>query len=973
MFSDLIASESDRFESLHGADGWILQDSDGTVLALESASSSLYGWDHSILGGTVGAQMVHPDDRPTVWKLRNSAREGGGDRWVQFRVRTGNGRWLWVEGCFRAVEDADRVAGRLTVLSLRDVSAMHLDGEVIELIVELRALIASAPTVGDAWVAGLTRIARLADCCAAMVWEESDGGLGVRHSWAGDHEGERLVASRQMTVCSDPTSALGQAWSSGTAGESKFSEVCRWCDLSEEDQDRRSLLIPLTSKSSSVGLVELVRDDDRPDPAPVDLVAAAVSQLGDTISRKHLEEQLALAEQRFRVTFEEAVIGMALVAPDGSFLAANLALCDFLGRSEEELRQLGFQNVTHPEDLAGDQVLVAEVLAGTRSTYQTEKRYVRVDGTVKWALLSVSLVRDAIGAPLHFIAQVNDIDDRKAAEIELHRAVATFRAAFDDSGIGMALVRLDGAASQQLVETNRAFARIVGQDPTGLRQQRLGDVIDAADSDRLAYLLNRIDRSGSSAERDELRILRPDGTPGWIRIVAAPVHDHGGEADRIAVVQIEDISDQRHAQEQLQHIAVHDVLTGLPNRSLISDRIRNAQQRSERTGHHVGILFIDLDKFKDVNDSFGHDAGDQLLRVIADRFRDSLRPSDTAARLGGDEFVVLCDELATDLDAATLELERVAERLHAKLVAPIEIGDIEVFASASIGMNVVQGTNDEVRTTLSNADIAMYRAKARGRSRTEPYDAAIRREAVDRLRLGTDLRHAIERGELTVVHQPIVDLATGAERGAEALLRWKHPEFGDVSPSEFIAIAEDSEVIVALGDFVIEQVCGWLGANDRPDYYMSLNVSARQLSRSSFVDTVERNLRTNQLHPRSLSVELTEGVLMDAASSSLSQLNDLRSLGVGIGVDDFGTGYASLTYLQQLPVSFVKIDRTFIDGVVDNANDRTITNAVIGLAGALELDVIAEGVETAEQAAMLVELGCVHGQGYYFGRPLPPR
>lgn len=972
MFDGLIASRSCSVDQDHGVDGWILQDSDGTVVAAESATDTLYGWDVAIGGGAVGSQMVHPDDRQVVRTLRDAVRRGGGDQWVQFRLRKENGRWVWVEGCFRAVEDLEGVAGRLTVVSLRDVSVAHVDREVVHLILELRDLIASAPSVGEAWVAGLARIARIADCCAALVWEQSDAGVVVCQSWADGEDGERLVASRRSVTCSDPTSVLSEAWSSVRAAESRFGDVCDGHVGSQLDRDRRSLLIPVTSKSLTVGLVELVRNDGDAGPAPIGPVAEAVGQLGVTINQKRLEEQLSLAEQRFRLTFEGAAIGMALVAPDGSFLAANLALCDFLGRSEDELRHLEFQHVTHPADLADDEAFLAEMLAGSRASYQIEKRYVHADGTVKWALLSASLVRDDHGAPLHFISQVSDIDDRKIAEFESTRAVATFRAAFDDSGIGMALVRVGDATPHVLVEANSAFAGITGQDTTRLRSKRLSHVIDAADSGRLGALLDRIGRDGAASERDEMSIVRPDGTPGWVRIVAAPVRDHGNGAERLAVVQIEDITDQRQAQEQLEHIAVHDALTGLPNRSLISDRIRIAQQHSERSGHYVGILFIDLDKFKDINDSFGHDAGDRLLSEVADRFRAELRPFDTAGRLGGDEFVVLCDQLATDIEAATIELERVAERLHSTLLTPIEIGAVDVFVTVSIGMNIVRGASDEVRTTLSNADAAMYRAKTRGRSRTEPYNAAIRRDAVNRLRIGTDLRHAVERDELSVVYQPIVDLTTGATRGAEALLRWNHPEYGAITPHEFIDVAEDSEVIVDLGEFVIEQVCCGLRTHDRPGFYVSVNVSARQLNRSNLVETVERNLSRHRLRSAQFAMELTESVLMDAAGSSLQQLNDLRSLGIGIGVDDFGTGSASLISLQQLPVTFVKIDGSFIEGVAQRPDHRDITNAVVSLARALNLDVIAEGVETAQQAAVLVELGCPHAQGFYFGRPLPP-
>lgn len=402
------------------------------------------------------------------------------------------------------------------------------------------------------------------------------------------------------------------------------------------------------------------------------------------------------------------------------------------------------------------------------------------------------------------------------------------------------------------------------------------------------------------------------------------------------------------------------------------DRIRTAQLRSRRSGTRFGILFADLDKFKNVNDSFGHEAGDELLRVVADRFRTDLRPGDTAARIGGDEFVVLCEGLSPDDGEAAGELDAIADRLHACLRAPVVLDSREVFVTISIGMNVVDGPDDDIRTLLSNADTAMYRAKARGRSRSETYDATLRMEAIDRLQIDSELHHAVDRQQLTVVYQPIVELPNGRVCGAEALLRWHHPELGQVRPDMFIDVAEDSELIVDLGDFVMDQVGLYLGTRAPESFYVTANVSARQLSRTDFVDTVERTLERHRLAPHQLAVELTENVLMDAAGSSLSQLNRLRSLGVRVGVDDFGTGYASLTYLKQLPVSFVKIDRSFVSGLVDDPDDRTIADAVIGLAAALDLDVVAEGVETEKQAEILTELGCAYAQGYLYGRPAPP-
>ena len=355
---------------------------------------------------------------------------------------------------------------------------------------------------------------------------------------------------------------------------------------------------------------------------------------------------------------------------------------------------------------------------------------------------------------------------------------------------------------------------------------------------------------------------------------------------------------------------------------------------------------------------------------VLSTFVSVIRPSDTVARLGGDEFVVLCEDLATDRIEAENELLEIADRLHHVLQTPIGEPDAPQWISASIGSHVIVGTGDPIREALGNADVAMYRAKALGRSRTEVFDEALRREALERIRIAAELRHAVDRDELHVVYQPIVDLRSGAVRAAEALLRWEHPELGSVPPTRFIDIAEESNVIVQLGEFVIDDVCATLARHPQLEY-VTINVSARQLATSDFVETIVGALRRHDVAPERLAIELTENVLIDAVGSSLRQLDDLRAMGVGIGVDDFGTGFASLTYLKRLPVTFVKVDRSFVDGLPDEADDRSIVEAVVGLAHALDLLPIAEGVETEAQAAFLTALDCPMAQGYLYGRPVP--
>ena len=525
MFGDLIAPEDDSADPLADTDTWILQDAGGTVLAVEPAGASLFGWGRAIIEVAVGATMVHPEDQSVVRIQRQEACNGGGDRWAQYRVRSSNGRWLWVESRFHAVRDPDGVEGHRTIATMNDVSVAHFDREVVELLVEFKDLIASAPSTDGEWVAGLARIAQVAECSAALVWERNDVGAFVSQSWAADADAERFVASRRSIVCSGQTTMLASAWRSGKAVTSPIGNVCLGDDHSTHGESRTSLLIPVRSRSATVGLIELVPVAEAVTDEVFDLVVAVVSQLGDAITRKHLENQLVSAEEQLRLTFEAATIGIGLAGTDGTFIRANQSMCDFLGRTEDELRTFGFRHVTHPDDLERDLLHFNEMLAGKRNTYQVEKRYIHADGHSKWALLSSSLIRDDDGAPLHFLFHVNDIDARKSAEFEGNRAVAMFRAAFDDSGIGMALVRLDGVMAGLLIETNDEFEAITGTSKNDLRTRLLSDVVAATDVDLIAGHLDSVSRSDADTRHDELRITRADGTPGWIRFVAAPVRD----------------------------------------------------------------------------------------------------------------------------------------------------------------------------------------------------------------------------------------------------------------------------------------------------------------------------------------------------------------------------------------------------------------------------------------------------------------
>ncbi|MBV8295962.1 MAG: EAL domain-containing protein [Acidimicrobiia bacterium] len=422
--------------------------------------------------------------------------------------------------------------------------------------------------------------------------------------------------------------------------------------------------------------------------------------------------------------------------------------------------------------------------------------------------------------------------------------------------------------------------------------------------------------------------------------------------------------------EAFAHQALHDHLTGLPNRTLLNDRIRQALTRASRSGGAVAVAFLDLDHFKLINDTQGHAEGDALLRAVADRLHAAVRESDTVARFGGDEFVVVCEDVTGAEEAMTL-----AERLRQALDAPFQLHGEEVFVSASLGVTV-GGATDTPEELLRDADAAMYHAKIEGRARAELFDDTIRRRAARRRDIERALRRAIEGDQLRLVYQPIVSLEAGWVVGAEALLRWHHPEEGLLLPGEFIPVAEETGLIGPLGRWVLEEACGqlsrWRAELPRVPLFMSVNVSAREV-RGQIADVVARCAASHGLHPSSLVLEITEGVLMDDVTSCLGTLQQLKAIGAQIAVDDFGVGYSSLGYLKQFPIDIIKIDRSFTAGLGADANDAAIVSAIAGIARALRVSVVAEGVETPEQLYVLRRIGCQQAQGFHLARPLPPK
>jgi diguanylate cyclase (GGDEF)-like protein/PAS domain S-box-containing protein len=548
-----------------------------------------------------------------------------------------------------------------------------------------------------------------------------------------------------------------------------------------------------------------------------------------------------------------------------------------------------------------------------------------------------------------------------AAQAERSQLLDRLHAVIDASPV--AIVELDRDNRVRL--WNPAAERIYGWR----RQEVLGQPHPAIAQAGWPALSTPERRAEQPVARLELRQHRKDGTPINVELSTAPLRTAEGKpAGMIAVAA--DISDRKHLEEQLRHQAFHDPLTGLPNRALFGDRLEHALARLTRHSGLLGVLLLDLDGFKTINDSLGHAAGDELLGVVAKRLRPTVRPSDTVARLGGDEFVVLVEDAANPEEA-----DAVAERLLATLAEPVTLTgrDTPIRVGASIGI-VTTATSVPAGELLRDADIAMYLAKGQG-SGFRRFEPTMRVAAIQRIELEADLRRAVDRDEFILHYQPIIELDSGRLTAVEALVRWQHPARGLLAPGSFIPLAEETGLLVPIGRWVLRTACqqvrAWqLTTPGHPELGVSVNLSAVQLAHPNLVAEVADALTDAGLEARHLTLELTESLLLDNTETTVAKLHALKALGVRLAIDDFGTGYSSLAYLRRLPVDTLKIDKVFVDAVADNSEAAALAQAIIKLAATLQLTPVAEGIEHAEQLQRLRELHCHYGQGYHLAKPL---
>jgi diguanylate cyclase (GGDEF)-like protein/PAS domain S-box-containing protein len=600
------------------------------------------------------------------------------------------------------------------------------------------------------------------------------------------------------------------------------------------------------------------------------------------------------------------------------------------------------------------------------ASWQHEFRIRQPDGSVRWMRGNSVTVREPNGELASYGA-VRDITESKLAETRLQESEARFRSLTDLS-----------SDWYWEIDENFRFTNFVGYrdgksimtqaDSLGKTRWELG-ALNLGKDEWEAH--RRVLESHQPFRDLELHRLDAHGQPYWVSVSGTPIFDAKGQFRGYRGIG-RDISTRKSAEDETQRLAFYDTLTGLPNRRLLTDRLSHAQGTSARNRRFGALLFIDLDNFKDLNDTLGHDVGDQLLEQVALRLVSCLREGDTAARFGGDEFVVMLEDLSEDETEAASQAELVAEKILARLNAPYELVGRQHNSSPSIGITLFCGSGLSVDELLKRADVAMYQAKAAGRNTLRFFDPEMQAAVLARAALDADLRQGLQREELLLHYQPVVD---GRNRilGFEALLRWRHPERGMVSPVEFICLAEQSGLILPIGQWVLHTACrqlvAWSAQPATSKLSLAVNVSARQFRQPDFVDQVQAVLDETGADPQRLKLELTESVLISDVEDAIRKMGALRERGVRFALDDFGTGYSSLSYLKRLPLDQLKIDQSFVRDVLSDPNDAAIVRTILALAQSMDLQAVAEGVETEGQRQFLLDNGCTVFQGYLFGRP----
>ncbi|QPN45104.1 EAL domain-containing protein [Priestia aryabhattai] len=905
-------------ESL-SAIAWEADANDFTYSYVSPHAEDLLGYPlHEWLKPGFWRSILHPEDALWAQAYCESETAAGRDHSLDYRVMRADGHSLWVRNIVSMIEHGHRPVMRGLMIDIsetkRTEDALRLSEQ------KFASVFQQCPDI--------LLIARHSDGCLLEVNEAFEEQIGLTPG---------QVVGRTATELN--------LWGAQGAGPLLLERLHQGGIRNLEMSFRRSngqLFTGLTSAETfeldgTLAFVVAVRD---------------ISQLKET------QQQLQTSEEKFAKAFHASPDGLLLSRQsDGLLIEVNEGFCRLTGYDlDPALDQTSF-DLGIWVDLNERKRLIAQLSHdGFVRDFSCHIR--RSDGQIRLCELSARPLPIAGVDCMLTIAR--DITERHLMQEKLQLAATVF----ENTAEGVLITDID----QRISAVNRAFSEITGYNET----EALGQtprLLASGQHDSAFYAAMWHQLTAEGHWQGEIYNKRKNGElyPGWLTISA--VRNSDREITHFVAV-FADISSLKHAQAKLDYQAHHDPLTGLPNRALFENRLQAALTCPQASNRQGAVLFLDLDRFKHINDSLGHPVGDLLLKGIAQRLKEQVRDVDTVARLGGDEFIILLPGLHKPSDASAI-----ANKLLSCFSAPFQAGEHEFFTSASIGISLYPQDGTDVATLIRNADAAMYRSKAKGRNRVEAYTRDLTAQASERIALEHELRRAIERNEMSLCYQPKFSLKTQTLVGAEALIRWSHPSFGEVPPEHFIHLAEENGTILQLGDWVLEQACRQM--HHWKKHYqafgpLSINLAGAQLRHHGLAKRIEQLLKTYQLKAGDLQLEITENFIMSQAEEALAVLHQLKQLGVQLAIDDFGTGYSSLSYLKRLPLDILKIDKSFIRGLPDDPHDAAIARAIIALGRSMQLTIIAEGVENLAQQRFLAAEGCEQIQGYIVSLPLPP-
>ncbi|HKR66516.1 MAG TPA: EAL domain-containing protein [Thermoanaerobaculia bacterium] len=861
--------------------------------------------------------------------------------------------------------------------SMADLVAMAIDAterrsaqEALRRRVELEQLIASISTrfanladeeLDSAIEQILGEIGRFigADRTHLMLLSDDDLSIRMTHEWDAPGAEQRKDYYGDMPAASFP-------WWIGRLQQRLDVIVNHRDDMPAEAVNERRIaerqgllsviFVPMILKKRTIGSVgaTMLTRHTRWSDETIALLRITGEIFVSALERSRAYRALRSSEQRHRLLFERNLAGVYRNTVDGRMLDCNDALPRMLGyESKEEFLALNARDLYFDPQERDNFVGIAQTHGSIRSV---EICLRRKDGQPVWLLESAHLTGGE-GEPQIIEGTVIDITDRKLAETALRESEARYRLMAENSTDLISRSTMRG----QILYVSEAVRSLLGYDASQMVGHSIFEFIAEEDHHGVREVTERIETQ-RAPQTFSYRAVRSDGTRIWFETTSRAIADPiTGELTEIVAVS-RDISERRRAEEQIEYQAYHDALTGLPNRLLFRDRLTIALAHAKRQQTPVAVMFLDLDRFKFVNDTLGHSLGDELLRIVGVRLRTVLREGDTIARMGGDEFTVLLTDLTTPTDAA-----KIAQKLLDTVAHPVRIEGHELYVTTSIGIALYPSDGDTAEALLKNADGAMYRAKEVGRNSYQLCTPAMNSRAAERLSIENSLRRALDRHELLVYYQPIVRLDTRQVVGMEALLRWDRPGHGIVPPAKFIGIAEETRMILSIGEWVLREACRKAKTWDR--LRVAVNLSPRQFQQTDLCNVVASALEESGLEPRLLELEITESTAMLNTERSIATLKELRELGVRIALDDFGTGHSSLSYLRRFPLDRVKIDREFVQEIENSRSNRAIVSGVVAMAHGLDLAVTAEGVETEAQVQFLRENRCEEVQGFLFGKP----